>query len=66
MLVVRTTPFDAKVRSEGRDWPLIGYTMVGQRRLDNVQACVEEVLKNEILGDFIETGAWRGGAVVEF
>lgn len=64
MLVVQTAPFDANVRSEGADWPLIGYTMVGQRRLDNVQACVEEVLKNEIPGDFIETGAWRGGTTI--
>lgn len=63
-LVVQTTPFDARARSEGQDWPLIGYTMVGQRRLDNVQACMEEVLKNEIPGDFIETGAWRGGTTI--
>jgi len=38
--------------------------MVGHRRLDNVRACVEEVLENGVPGDFIETGAWRGGTAI--
>lgn len=36
-------------------------TMVGLRRIDNVQALMEDVLINNVRGDFIETGVWRGG-----
>jgi len=49
---------------EGKHWPLIGETMIGLKRLDNIQYCVEKVLKNNIPGDFIETGVWRGGASI--
>lgn len=64
-LLVKRIPFDAKAREIGRDWPnFIGFTMVGHRRLDNVQACIEDVLKNNVKGDFIETGAWRGGMTI--
>ncbi len=64
LLLVRAKPFSAEARGEGRDWPLFGYTMVGHRRLDNVQACVEAVLEDGVPGDFIETGAWRGGTAI--
>ena len=51
-------------RVDGRDWPPQGFTMVGTRRLDNVQQCVEQVLKHNIPGDFFEAGVWRGGAAM--
>jgi hypothetical protein len=38
--------------------------MVGKRRLDNVQACVEDVLSKNIPGDLMETGVWRGGTSI--
>jgi hypothetical protein len=38
--------------------------MIGMARLNNLQACVEDVLSKEIPGDFIETGVWRGGATI--
>jgi len=56
--------FDPEARAEGRDWPPSGLTMIGLNRLDNVQACVQDVLANKVPGDFIETGVWRGGAVI--
>ncbi len=49
---------------DGKNWPLFAYTMVGHKRLDNVQACIEDVIKNEVPGDFIETGVWRGGTTI--
>jgi len=64
LLLVRANPFSAEGRAEGRDWPMFGYTMVGHRRLDNVQECVETVLREKVPGDFIETGAWRGGTAI--
>jgi O-methyltransferase len=64
LFLVKRKSFDKVRRYEGRDWPLFGYTMAGHLRLDNVQMCVEDVLKNEVPGDFIETGAWRGGTTI--
>lgn len=48
----------------GNFWPERAHTMIGMKRLDNLQFCVEEVIKNKIKGDFIETGVWRGGASI--
>jgi O-methyltransferase len=57
-------PFDDGSRAEGRDWPAVGHTMVGFKRLDNLQACVEDVIARKIPGDLIETGVWRGGSTI--
>jgi hypothetical protein len=64
LLLVRRRAFDAQARQEGRDWPMFGYTMAGHERLNNVQRCVETVLRENIAGDLIETGAWRGGMTI--
>lgn len=37
------------------------YTMTEASGVDNVQQCVERVLADNIPGDFIETGVWKGG-----
>jgi O-methyltransferase len=57
-------PFDAEKRAEGTDWPAEADTMVGLKRLDNLQNCITEVLRKSIPGDLIETGVWRGGATI--
>lgn len=62
--MVRFRPFDLRAREEGRDWPHDAETMIGLRRLDNVQHCVTDVLRRGVPGDLIETGAWRGGAAI--
>ena len=41
-----------------------GETMMGMRRLNTLQTCIETVLQGNVPGDFIETGVWRGGAVI--
>ena len=38
--------------------------MIGRKRLDHLQTCVETVLCEEVPGDLIETGVWRGGSVI--
>jgi hypothetical protein len=53
-----------KQREIGLGWPINGYTMIGLKRLNNIQFCIEEVIKNKVEGDFIETGVWRGGACI--
>jgi Macrocin-O-methyltransferase (TylF) len=57
-------PFDSGLRAEGRDWPEQAETMIGLRRLDNLQACVIDVVERGVPGDLIETGVWRGGATI--
>lgn len=57
-------PFDETKRLEGRDWPTCAHTMIGMKRLDNLQYCVEDVLARSVLGDLMETGVWRGGATI--
>lgn len=51
-------------RLEGKDWPRVGHTMIGLKRLENIQHCVESVITDDIPGDLIETGVWRGGATI--
>lgn len=52
------------LRARGSDWPFSGLTMVGLKRLDDLQACVESVVADGVAGDVIEAGAWRGGASI--
>ncbi len=51
-------------REQGKIWPGLAHTMIGYRRLDNIQECVELALRDNVPGDFIETGVWRGGACI--
>jgi O-methyltransferase len=62
--MMEPAPFDPALREIGRDWPPEAETMVGLRRLDNVQKCVVDVLRHGVPGDLIETGVWRGGTVI--
>ena len=57
-------PVDLTKRSEGRDWPIAGETMIGLRRLDNLQNCICNIVANKVEGDLIEAGVWRGGAAI--
>ncbi|MFF7013870.1 MULTISPECIES: TylF/MycF/NovP-related O-methyltransferase [Streptomyces] len=56
--------YDTKARSQGLDLPTTAHTMVGLKRLANVQACVERVIRDKVPGDLIETGVWRGGVCI--
>ena len=49
---------------EGWDWPTRGFSMIGLRRLNNLEQCFEHVVSNNVPGDLIETGVWRGGAAI--
>lgn len=56
--------FTDEERQEGKVWPGYAHTMIGMKRLDNLQYCIETVLQEGIAGDLIETGVWRGGATI--
>jgi O-methyltransferase len=51
-------------RIEGKTWPACADTMIGLKRLDNLQYCIEKVIEEGVEGDLIETGVWRGGACI--
>jgi len=56
--------FDPRRRMEGKDWPMHAHTMIGLKRLNNLHHCVRTVIDEEVPGDLIETGVWRGGACI--
>jgi len=47
-----------------QDWMPNAETMCGLARLDNVQDLVTRALTEEVPGDLVETGVWRGGSVI--
>lgn len=51
-----------RLRAEGRDWPRHGQTMIGLERMRSLRDCVETIISEDIPGDLIEAGVWRGGA----
>jgi len=57
-------PFDKHKRELGLDWPADAQTMVGMQRLFSLQWCIETVLVEDVPGDLIECGVWRGGASI--
>ena len=62
--LMRSKPFDFEARSQGRDWPPTAHTMIGLKRLNNLQFCIERVLADGVPGELMETGVWRGGATI--
>lgn len=45
-------------RAEGAE------TMIGMRQLDNMQACIVDVIGKGVPGDLLEAGVWRGGMTI--
>ncbi len=39
-------------------------TMIGYKRLSNIEDLIKDIVLNNIEGDVIETGVWRGGACI--
>lgn len=40
------------------------HTMIGRARLENLQSCALTALAENVPGDFMECGVWRGGAAI--
>lgn len=62
--LVRQRPVTNSHREQGSILPGYAHTMIGLKRLDNLQMCVETVIEEDVEGDLIETGVWRGGACI--
>ncbi|ORB72142.1 TylF/MycF/NovP-related O-methyltransferase [Mycobacterium scrofulaceum] len=64
LMLVRKRPFNKHARDLGLDWPADALTMIGMQRLTSLQHCVETVLEEDVPGDLVECGVWRGGASI--
>lgn len=63
LLLVRQDATGAR-RADGRDHPAEGETMIGLARLDNLQHCIDTLLADDVPGDLLEAGVWKGGASI--
>ena len=57
-------PYDHSLRESGLDWPSRAESMIGLRRMTNIQDCIAQIVADDVPGDLIETGVWRGGACI--
>jgi hypothetical protein len=57
-------PHDPQRRAIGLDWPTQAFTMVGSARLGHLRWCAETLVNENVPGDLIEAGVWRGGASI--
>lgn len=62
--IARPAPMDPRKREIGADRSTAAHTMIGLKRLENLQFCIEDALANNVPGGLIETGVWRGGAAI--
>src|SRR6267378_3865869 len=49
--IVRRKRYDPEKRRLGRDWPPTAHSMIGLERLNNLQHCIETVLRDGVAGD---------------
>jgi hypothetical protein len=56
--------YHAEIRANGWDWPANAPSMIGAKRMDNLRGQCERVIRENVPGDFMETGVWRGGACI--
>ena len=54
-------PFNESERDMGLEFPGFAVTMTGRRRLESVQEMLENIFTDNIPGDVMEAGVWRGG-----
>lgn len=60
----KTRQFIKKYREYGRDVPSKAHSMIGLHRMNNIQACMAQIVADGVPGDLIETGVWRGGSTI--
>lgn len=56
--------YDEDHRLNGWDWPSGAPSMIGWRRMHQLRAACERAVRDQIPGDFLEAGVWRGGAAI--
>ena len=68
LVVTRKAEPPAERYTEGQWWPYSiapeAYSMAGEKRLIDIQHCVQDVVAHNVPGDLAETGVWRGGSSI--
>jgi O-methyltransferase len=62
--IVRISKGKEGMRESGSDSTLNCYTLVGYKRLDFLENALLSISKEEVEGDILEAGVWRGGASI--
>ena len=47
-----------------RNYAEFAHTLLGSSRLDYLEQCVKTILSEQIVGDFLQAGCWRGGSSI--
>ena len=53
-----------ELREKGNDIPRSAQTMIGHARMRNLRQACETAILDNVPGDFLEAGVWRGGACI--
>lgn len=53
-----------RFRIYGRDAPSRAWSAIGLKRMENLHFAIRTVIEEDVPGDLIETGVWRGGATI--
>ncbi len=68
VIAAKTVSVPASAYDSGEGWPRdrlnLGYSMIGRARLSNVREAVQAALDDEVPGNLIETGVWKGGTCI--
>lgn len=65
--IIRRVDFNSQTRIEGSylsAWPPEAETMIGVKRLDDIEHCITDVIARGVPSDILEAGVWRGGAAI--
>jgi len=62
---VKVTRPDGRVALDNvRNFCEFTHSMIGAKRMRNIEECLDRIREDGIAGDLAETGVWRGGATV--
>lgn len=64
LALVRRKERDYALREQGLDPPGDAETMIGLVRLENLRQAIRTVVDEDVPGDVLEAGVWRGGASI--
>lgn len=64
LCLAQECPHEPEVVREGNRQPYLAHTMIGMKRLNNLQFCIEQTIQDDVPGDILEAGVWRGGACI--
>jgi O-methyltransferase len=63
-VICEVQEYNRELRVNGLDCPTYADSMIGLKRMNNIEFCFNQVIQDGVVGDFIETGVWRGGATI--